>query len=141
MTPLPFQPRFDYGASTLSLTLPSRIWRFSDMSIGGGALSAVRTGASYVVVRDQLLNVTLRFYESEWASVLAMLQYGQAWPNTMTFYPDKLDTGTSYVVQLRHPMMGEPIDYEEDSEYPEVKEREIQLHKVSGVPWTDTWFT
>lgn len=127
--------RFDFGSQSLELTISVRPWTPMDRTVGGHRIAASGTPASYVVRRDALLAVSLRFYEDEWLSVLNFLIYGQG-AQTFTWYPEATDTATSFLCWLDSPMPGEEITPERDGEFPRVMELPIRLRgQGSAVPW------
>lgn len=141
---LPWMPRFEYdtGPTTLDFSIPARPYMPVDSTIGGTDRSAAGIPAAYEIRRDHNIVVSLRFYESEWPSVQAMLEFGQAHPNTMTFYPDQTVTGTSFTVYLEVPKMGERIAPRRMPDFTEVYELDIELSQVnSGSSTPDIqWF-
>lgn len=142
MPALPWRPRFDYDtATTLSLTVPTRIWSRVLMMTGGADRAATWLGASYEISRAYMLRVVLRYLESEEADVFDMIDYLRSWPNTGTFYPDQADLGTSFTVDIQSPDKGADLEGTRDVDYPEVKEIEVMLRNVAGTAWPLEWFS
>lgn len=133
-------PKFVYGATptTLALTIAQRPWSPSSQAVGGAELGAP-TPAAYVVRRDELLDVTLRFHESEWAAVRAWLVWAQALPNTFDYFPD-LYLSAFHTCYLVSPVMGEPIRPVREETFG-VYEIGLQFRKVDGTAWDLTYWT
>jgi hypothetical protein len=142
MPALPWRPRFDYGTgpTTLLFTVPMRIWERSLAITGGADRAATWLGASYEVSRAYLLRVTLRYHESEEENVLTMVDYLRSWPQTGTFYPDQLDLGTSFDVDVELPRKGDDLQGRPDPNYPDVREIDVTLRSTVGAPFAITWF-
>jgi len=133
---LPKRSRWVYGASIRtdwSMTLPPRPWTMLSPTVGGMRKSGAGVPASYVVRRDAVLSLTLRFWASEWPELLAMLTWGQL-SETLTWYPDA-DESESFEVWLDSPAAGEEISPSRDSQYPNVMELAIRIRKVDGTAW------
>lgn len=134
-------PRFEYdtGPTILTLTRPQRPWVAEDVTIGGSRTAASGYPAAYVVRREEILRVRLRIDHSEWASLKAMVEFGQAHPNTVTFYPDKDDLYTSFECYLETPKAGEAFE-QDRQRFPNALEVTLRLRLVSGGPWNlDYW--
>ena len=102
------RPKFIYGLTgsetTLELTLSQGLWTPADMTIGGSRTSAAGVPCAYIVRRDALLDVTLRFWEAEWPDLYNLIQWGQS-SESFLFYPDQ-DEGTAWQVYLEAPLAG-----------------------------------
>lgn len=138
MTPIdstfaPVRSRFDYGiggsTATLEFQLPARAWDNREDAIGGRRIAAGGVGASFVVRRDEIIVLRLRFRESEWPSVLAFLHWGQA-EETFIWYPDANELLTSFTVYLHSPAMGTSIVPNRLGDFPKVMELAIELRRV-----------
>jgi hypothetical protein len=135
---IPLRSRFVYGvagASDWSMTLPPGAWGRRSGSVGGSRKSAAGVPAAYTVRRDEVLILPLRFYESEWTSVYAMLRWGQS-GESMTWYPDADVTTESYEVWLETPAAGEDVTPTRSTEYPLMLELSIGLRAVDATPWS-----
>lgn len=127
--------RFTFGASVFETTLPPRAWTPSDNSIGGSRIAASGTPAAYLVRRDAQLEITLRFYESEWAAVDNLIAWGQS-AQPITWAPEASDPGTTVDVYLDSPGPGERFSPTR-SDFPRVFELTITVRGKDGaVPWT-----
>lgn len=127
--------KFEYGSQSFTAEFPAMPWVPSDSTIGGSRTSAAGIPASYVVRRDALIDITLRIMEDEWASFLNMLYWGQS-AQVLTWYPDALDTGTSFNVYWESPLAGERVAPSRDAEYPRMFTVSITLRGAgSAVPW------
>lgn len=128
--------RFTFGVSVFETTLPPRAWNPSDRSVGGSRIAASGTPAAYLVRRDAMLEVTLRFYESEWAAVANLVAWGQS-AQAITWAPEASDPGTTVDVWLDTPAPGESFNPTRSSDYPRVLELSLMLRGKDGAaPWT-----
>jgi hypothetical protein len=126
---------FDYGAGTWEAELSAVDWLPMDSTVGGQRISAAGIPASYVVRRDVLLQLTLRVRESEWASFLNLLTYGQA-AEAITWTPDAEVPAETYQVYWHAPAAGEQMTPSRNAEYPSVFEVSITLRGVgTSAPW------
>jgi hypothetical protein len=132
---LPNQSRFTYTGGDYTTSIPARAWLPADESIGGVRVAASGVPATYLVRRDVLLELTLRFPESEWDDVLDLVTFGQS-GETITWYPDADATGTSFSVYLQAPAPGERCNPTRDGTYPRMLEVTLMLRGASGsAPW------
>lgn len=140
---LPWRPRFEYGTgpTVVLFTIPMRIWSRALAMTGGADRAATWLGASYEVSRAYLLRITLRYYESEENDVIDLIDYLRSWPQTGTFYPDQLDLGTSFEVDVESPRKGDELAGRPDPNYPAAREIDITLRNVAGTEWPLEWFT
>lgn len=138
-TYLDLRSRFVYGVAPAEVdwaaSLPVRAWDRRTSTIGGQRVSAAGTPASYIVRRDQVLLLPLRFYETEWADVSALIEWGQS-GETILWYPDANEAGTSFIVYLDNPAAGEDIVPTRAADYPRVLELTLALRSTSSDPWT-----
>lgn len=116
---LAFVPTFSPAVgSTLYLTLPMRLWTPSSRPVGG---SGVANGVpeSFIIRRDQLLSVRLRFYEVEWPFVGDLFDSLQLYLSSgFTFYPDYLRNPSTYILcYLEEPVPPNEIKPERDDSY------------------------
>ncbi len=132
---LPLRSRFVYSTVDWSASLPVRAWGRRTGTAGGQRISAAGTPAAYIVRRDQVILVPLRFYETEWASVHALIAWGQS-GETILWYPDANEAGTSFTVYLDNPAAGEDIVPVRDADYPHMMELTLALRSTSVNPWT-----
>lgn len=130
---------YDDGAPVdLALMLPVGLWRHRLKATGGEAESDAAFPASYVVRRDYQLAIPLRFYESEWPAVRALLEFGQS-GGVLTWFPD-LESEDSFDVYLDSPAVGEEINPDPDAAYPRALVLTIVLRRVDGVEWDLGYF-
>lgn len=130
----PNTPRFVYGSSQFIPTYPARAWNPSDEPIGGARISAAGVPASYIVRRDALLELTLRFTEAEWPTVRALVAFGQS-GQEIAWYPDAAEV-TSFSVYLHAPAAGERWGPTRSADFPRVFELTLTLRGVDdAVPW------
>lgn len=129
-------PRFVHSGGSWTALYPCRPWTPADNTVGGRRVAASGLPASYIVRRDALLELTLRFHEDEWADVLAVVAAGQA-DEALTWYPDLEDQpGVSYAVYLEEPAAGTRWAPLRDQQYPRIFEGTLVLRGVSAAPWT-----
>lgn len=127
--------RFVFGAEELLATLDSPSWLPADETVGGSRVSAAGIPASYVVRRDAMLELTLRIRESEWASLVNLVAYGQTGA-ALTWFPDQDDDTTFFQVYLHSPAAGERWGPTRLASYPRVLEVQLTLRGALGdVPW------
>lgn len=102
-----FTPKIQYnnGVSDVVLTLsePQKFWLPRSKPLGGRNVSDSGIPESYVVRRDQLVDVELRFTEAEWSEVATWLEYVQDNSTAFSFWFDASDDTTEYVVYLEEP--------------------------------------
>jgi len=139
LTFLELRSRFVYSTTDWSSRLPVRAWERVTPTIGGHRISAAGTPASYIVRRDHILLVPLRFFETEWADVQALIAWGQS-GELLTWYPDALDAGTSFSVYMHSPAAGEDITPSRDGTYPGLLDITIGLRSLADTPWTLDYF-
>jgi hypothetical protein len=127
--------RFEYGGTgAFECLISARPWNPIDDSVGGSRTSATGVPASYTVRRDALVEVNLRFWESEWADFLNLLIYGQTGAS-FTWFPDA-DELASYTVYLETPKTGERFSPTRSGEFPRVFEASILLRGAGiAIPW------
>jgi hypothetical protein len=134
-----YQPKIVYaagGGSTLNFSLSQKLWTYEEgAGMGGEDMSAAGVPVSYIVRWDQLLNVTLRFLESERAAVMDWLKWAQQNKSTsFSFYFDATDlAGAAYDVYLESPKVGERITMPREANSPWVMSTSVTLRQVTGV--------
>lgn len=102
-----FIPKIVYNNGstvTLTLTQPQKLWRPYSKGVGGTDRSASGVTESFLIRREYLVKLMLRFTEDEWASVDSWLSWAQDNAgSTFDFYFDKDDVATLYTVLLDKP--------------------------------------
>jgi hypothetical protein len=135
-------PRIVYGPTPTIFqpSIPQRAWNRVTGGVRGSLLSSTGVGASYSIRNDRLLELTIRYLESEEPALIDALEYLMAWPNVGTIYPDSLVLATSYEFQLRSPTFND-VEYggERDEEYPQALQQTIRIVKTDGSAWTDIY--
>ena len=105
-------PKVVYGhgptPTTLQFTYPQRLWTPSTSTVGGTNTSAAGVVESFVIRRDQLLDVRLVFTELEWLAVQAWIAWAQDNADVFDFYPDRTG-GKKYTCYLESPKVGEEV--------------------------------
>lgn len=133
-----WRSRWIYGvgadAVDWTMALPVRPWNRTTRTTGGSRTAAGGTPASHVVRRDYLLNLTLRYLETEVESLAGLIQWGQS-AEAMLWYPDAAETD-SFPVWLEHPVAGEDLAETRLEEYPRVLEATLVLRRTVPFPWT-----
>lgn len=117
---LPNVPRFVYGTTVLTMSLPSTLIDPSVGNVGGDieADSGVRT--AFFVRRDDLFTFTLRIWETEWPSVQLFVNFAQT-GQPFVWYPDIVyDPTRYYIVRLKEPTIGKVYYASPLDEYPAV---------------------
>lgn len=94
------------GSTTLTLTLPSKLWTPMSKPHGGSAVSDAGVPESFVIRRDQRVKLDIRFTEAEWIFVDSWLTWGQG-AQSFHYWFDKNDVLTDYTVYLDEPNPGD----------------------------------
>lgn len=131
-------PTFQYPGVDIALMLPVRLWTHALKATGGDIESDAAFPASYVVRRDHQLVLPLRFYESEWPEVRALIEYGQTGA-PITWFPD-LESEDSFDVYFDSPSIEEDIIAVPDATYPRALGLSIVIRRVDGEPWDLGYF-
>lgn len=132
-----FIPRVVYGTgpTTFDFTLPQKLWTPWSRAKGGSNVSDSGIPEAFIVRRDQLVDLELRFYESEWGNVLAFLSDVQN-GNQFNFYFDKTNlAGTLYVVYLESPELGKGEIKPTREGFPRVFNIPVTLRSINGTPF------
>jgi hypothetical protein len=132
--PIP-RVQYDAGAGTVTIdfTHPSRPYTYESKGIGGSDVSASGIPESFQIRRDQLLHWVLIFLEAEWAAVETWLAWAQSSGGSFTFFPDKDQLGSSYVVYLHAPEMGDGIAPRRSVDYLGAFELELSFRRTTSV--------
>lgn len=131
-------PTFEYGDVDLALMLPVALWNHQLRHTGGDIESDAAFPAAYIVRTDYQLAIPLRFYESEWPEVRALVEFGQTGA-VIKWFPD-LESEDSFDVYLDAPAIGEEITPTPDGTYPRALFLTIVLRRVDGEPWDLGYF-
>lgn len=105
--PLPWIPRIKYGTQTLDLSLPQKPWTLSPVGVGGYRVSAAGVPNSYLLRRDQRVEVELRATDAELPDVFGWIAFAQSPPFVTQFQFDQSNPATNYYVYLDSPVLGE----------------------------------
>lgn len=123
---------FVYGPDaeivTVEMELPHRFVSDVDETMGGRRIASAGIGASFIVRRDQMWEVPLRFREEQWTDVLALIVWGQS-EAALTWYPDADDLLVSYTVYLHAPEAGSMVKPTRNAEYPWMYELTVTLRR------------
>jgi hypothetical protein len=124
--------QFNYGAGVFVASLSSPAWTPKDATVGGMRVAAAGVPATYVVRRDALLDLVLRFTEDEWPDVLALIQFGQS-GQAITWTPD-VDELATFDVYLDAPAAGTSWAPARDAAFPRTLTATLTLRGVNGLP-------
>lgn len=134
--PLRWRPRFVFDTEDFTLELPVAPWDFEENTIGGSAESGAKVIAAFTVRRDLALILPLRFYESEWPLVRALIEYGIT-GQPITWYPAGAE-GTNFEVYLDNPSAGDSYEGTPDGTYPRALSLGIAVsRRGDGGDWDD----
>lgn len=134
-----FVPKVIYGGTPLIFTLPQKIWTPGSRLIGGSNVSQAGVPETFTIRREQLCDIVLRFYESEWASVDTWLDYAQK-GNSFTYQFDKDVVGTAYTVYLVTPALGDGEVTPSRENFIKVLNLPIKIRTTAGTRFTQTVF-
>lgn len=95
-------------AAVMLMSQSSGIWIPDSLSQGGGSESAAGVPETYIIRRDGLLMVPLRFLETEWLMVAQWIQWclDSGSQGFFSFYPDQAKA-QNYQCWLLKPKVGE----------------------------------
>lgn len=102
---LSYCPEIVWNGNTLQLRLPCQPWVPISQGVGGSDTSGSGVPVAFQVRRDQLCQVVLRFFESEWPGVEAWLAWAQATAGSFTFRFDGNDAASQHTCYLALPAM------------------------------------
>ena len=127
--------RFLYGDSgDYTTPLPVTAWLPAETTVGGSRVAGSGVPASYMVRRDGLIDLTLRFEEGGWPDVLALVQFGQT-AESFLWQPDALGT-EAFAVYLDIPAPGAKWAPTRDGQNPRLMLLTLTLRLVDGSsPW------
>ncbi len=137
----PLRPRWVYNdgaAVDYSMLIAQREWRYGSKGEGGSDVSAAGVPSAFVIRRDYLLHLGLRFHAYEWPNVERLVRHLQE-GGTATFYPDRDVSGTSHTVYSVSPKVGEEIEPIPDGQDPEVLELAITIRRTTSTIFTDEY--
>jgi len=124
------RPRFDFGTDVWEALLPAMPWTPRDRTVGGHVVSQAGIPASYVVRRDVLLDLTLRFWEAEWPMVAELVAFGQTC-QPFLWWPDA-SVDETIVAYLETPAAGDRWSPARSSDFPRVFELGLTLRAASS---------
>jgi hypothetical protein len=134
-------PRLVCGSSEFIGSISQRPWVASRSAIGGSERAAGGLRAAYNVRTDYLLRLGIRCLESEWPSLLAVIEEAFVTPDALVYYPDWLDDpGTSFTTDLWSPAEGDDIEGARGDDASglggAVFEMPLVLRALDGAQWT-----
>lgn len=132
---LPFRSRFSFNVDQeLLLSLPITPWNFAVSKIGGDIESDAGVRAAFVVCNNEQLVFALRFYEHEWSTIQAFIDFAQSGAQ-IVWYPDQ-DVDNGIVCYLDAPAVGSSYEATSDGDYPRVQLLQITLVRPGCIPWS-----
>lgn len=139
---LPRRSRFRFGEADalqeVETMLSVRPWDRRVPTVGGRLVSASGMPAAFIVRRDHVLDVPLRFYESEWEDIDRLLAWGQS-GEAFFWWPDALEDSEVYAVFLEAPAAGEAVEPRRSTQFVDMLEVTVSLRKVSNSRWLREW--
>ena len=143
-TGLDWRPSFVWFDCNVQQTyfakIPMRHWTPSYEAVGSSNRAAIGVQEGFLVRQDHIIGVTLRFWEAEWPSIVNLVRWGQHAGDTITFRFDQTDAGTSHVVTLWKPELGERFSPRRSAEFPHVFEVDLELRHESDVPFNVDYY-
>ena len=131
-----WQPRVVYNAPgvTINFLLPQHFWEPEEgAGFGDEDISAGGVPLSYVVRYDQMVNVVLRWRETEHVAVMTWLEWcmkNKGIP--FTFRLDQNDAATEYSMYLHSPKTGEMLRPRRPPNAPHTRELDMTLRTSNG---------
>jgi hypothetical protein len=124
-------PRIVYNAITVDLSYPMELWLPVSGGVGGSARVASGAGEAYELRRDQMVDLGVRFDETEWPVVEAWLRWMQQTFGSCQFYFDRFNLpGANFTADLETPKLGEEIKPTRDTQYPAAMTIPVRLRQV-----------
>lgn len=125
--------RFVFGTEDWTTEYSVRPWDPARGGVGGSRTAASGVPASYTVRKDELLELTLRVTEAEYATLDALIDFGQT-SESFLFYPEA-DENEPVEVYLEAPLAAERWKPTRLGEFPRVFEAAIVLRGADTTPW------
>jgi hypothetical protein len=116
------------STETFEPELPLREWSYGLDQEGGHAVSAAGLPASFVVRTQEMLVLTLRVLETEWAACRDFLRAGMA-GTEITMTVGEQDPVDVFFVE---PIAGEEYVVDRDSEFPRVLNVTVTVRESGG---------
>ncbi len=138
MPSTPFRPRWVYNdgsAIDYSMTIAQREWGYGSKAEGGSDVSAAGVPSAFVVRRDYLLRLRLRFPAYEWPDVERLVRHLQE-GGSATYYPDRDVTTRSHTVYGDKPGLADEIQPTR-GEDPETLELAMTVRRTTSTIFTD----
>ena len=106
---LPWIPLFEYGAASTQLTYPMQPFTMGARTEGRLQYTANGVPGANVRLRKYLINVTLRFTEEEWPSIIAWLAFAQ-YGDAFAWTPDSPNANAqTFLCTLESPRMADIV--------------------------------
>jgi hypothetical protein len=133
-------PKAVFGATTLVFTQPIDAWRARGESVGNGDEAASGVGAAIEIRYDNVIDLTLRFLESEYDAVAVYVRWMQKNRSlTHSFWFDQSDALTTRVVRYHGPHLPTPFDPSRRDAYLPLYEFAIRLRTADGTAFGLNW--
>jgi hypothetical protein len=129
------RPKAVYNGVTWAASLDQQPWTPMQDTVGGTAISAAGVPASFVVRRDELLEVSVVVLEHELAGLLAVVAWGQA-AEAFVWHYDADEDVAGTAVYLASPVAGERVVPRRLAGFARAFTLTLVLRKVSGGSWT-----
>lgn len=129
---LSYCPRIVWNGYTLQLRLPCQPWAPVSKGIGGHDTSGSGIPVAFQLRRDQMCQVTLRFYEAEWPGIEAWLAWAQSTAASFAFRLDGNDATSQHTCYLETPSMGDEIAPTRDDGTIGAYTIDVRLRDTSG---------
>jgi hypothetical protein len=125
-------------SSEWEASIVQRPWELVVETTGGQDESAAGIPEAFVIRRDQILSVRLRFWESEWLALEEMVAYLQDTASPLRFHARRSMPGD--MCYLVSPKVGDRFAPSRGDK-PGTHEVTIQLRKVDGSRWNLSYFS
>lgn len=132
---LPFAPKLVYnaGGTVLIFSQSSTLWTSDRQAIGGGSVSSAGVPEIYVIRKDSLIKLSLRFLESELASVITWVDwtFDNGSLGFFYYYPSQTNS-TNYKSWLVTPKITEPYGFRRVTGTLNVLELDVEFRSATG---------
>lgn len=132
--PIKWSPRVVYNspAVTIDFKFAQRSWESHSRGTGGEGIADSGVQEAFLRRWDEFVDVTLVFFEDEWAAVGAWLKWAQTSGQSFTFRFDQTDAATVYTVYLDRPRLKESIKPTRNREYLGALQIDLTFRTAAG---------
>lgn len=129
-----YVPKVEYGSgpTVLRFTHWQKLWTPSSQPVGGSNVSDSGVPETFIIRRDQKVDLELRFTEAELASVMAWLEWAQDNATSFYYWFNAEDITTRYSVYLESPSLGDGEIKPDRDEYRSVYSIKVTLRSTNG---------